>query len=528
MASDQSIGITLTANSTGVEQALGKLATGLDRTIDKLNKLEKASKGATKATEDGLASGAAQALKFAGAITGIGGAIGGMLAIVNQIKREYDNMVSRQKEAAGTQVGFETQLAEAVRNAAGLLTGEEVKKETLRIAEKTAADPAAVASALSSTLSAVGPTNKAEAQQAFAATEAAMKFAPEMSGPDIAALAGTAVDIAKRTGATPEQAIGFMQNIGGVARVPSLQNLSGNVAPAVMSVKQFGGSMEDAGGLVSALTQGMADTEGRISGTAAIGLAEQLRERLPKLADTRSRIDAIASNPALYKAFFQGGVFGGKKFEPASFEKKALASVEQVLTEGSMLNQAFKGGAAKIGDVQGAGQKTYDDLLKEVNSVTFTGRAQRVFSSATKGQQILDAKGGITSVNREGLQAYLKAMGESDFSQRLDAMLFEGKTLTGSNAMDVTSGALRARAAALRSPVKIGDTDLMGRRKIGVGITEDESKNATAFEKLADKIDVLSKEMKANTEATSANTKASPSPVQRPSRVPSAALSRRN
>lgn len=528
-ANDQNIGITLTANSTSVETALQKLSAGLDKTIDKLNKVEQASKNSTKAMESGLDQAGASALKFVGAITGIGSAVGGILAIANQLKREFDNLVSRQKDAANAQVGFETQLAEAVRNAAGLLSGGEIKQKTLQIANQVGADQSAVAAALSSTLSAVGPTNKAEAEQAFEATRAAMQFAPEMGGTDIAALAGTAVDIAKRTGASPAQAIGFMQNIGGVARVPSLQNLSGNVAPAVMSVNQFGGSMQEAGALVSALTQGMADTEGRISGTAAIGLAEQLRERMPGLGSTAERIAAIQNDPKLFKTFFQGGRFGTKKFEPASFEKKALASVEQLLTPGTMMARAFAEGGEKIGDVQGAGQKTYDDLMREVNSVTFTSRLKRTFGTAATEQQILDTIGGQTSVSREGLKAFLKASGQSQLGQDVDSLLFEGGTLTGGLPIDVASKRLKSGAASLRSPKDLAFNGFdQGQVTASRQANEAELKSAAAFEKLAASLDVLSQEIRDNTKATEQNNKENPRPAPRPIQVPSAARGRTN
>lgn len=521
---DQNIGITLTANSTSVETALQKLSAGLDKTIDKLNKVEQASGQATKATAGGMEQATASALKFVGALTGVGSAVAGVMAIANQIRREYDNLVSRQKDAANAQIGFETQLAEAVRNAAGLLTGDEIKKKTIEIAGQVSADQSAVAAALSSTLSAVGPTNRAEAQQAFEATRAAMQFAPEMGGSDVSALAGTAVDIAKRTGATPAQAIGFMQNIGGVARVPSLQNLSGNVAPAVMSVSQFGGSMQEAGGLVSALTQGMADTEGRISGTAAIGLAEQLRERLPGMGSTAERIAAIQGDPAKFKAFFQGGRFGNKKFEPASFEKKALASVEQLLTPGTMMARAFTEGTEKIGDVQGAGQATFDQLMKEVNSVTPASRASRAISTATSESRILDTVGGMTSITREGIQDFLKANGVSSLSRTAESLVFEGETLAGESPMDSAARRLRRRASNLEAgPGLMGDESFSA---TPVPASKEDLRASAAFNRLAAAIEKLSEETKQNTDATRQNNKENPQPGPRPITVPSAALGR--
>ena len=534
---DSGIDITLTADSTSVEVALQKLASGLDKTVDKLNKLAQASEKATKATASGLEQAGSWALKFVASITGIGSAIGGIMAIANQIKREYENLLTKQKGAADTQIAFETQLAEAVRNAAGLMTGNEIRQKTLEIAGQVNADQSSVAAALSSTLSAVGPTNKAEAEQAFEATRAAMQFAPEMGGADISALAGTAVDIAKRTGATPAQAIGFMQNIGGVARVPSLQNLSGNVAPAVMSVSQFGGSMQESGALVSALTQGMADTEGRISGTAAIGLAEQLRERLPKLGTTAERIAAIQNDPALFKAFFKGGRFGGKKFEPATFEKKAIASVEQLLSPGTMMARAFSEGGEKIGDVQGAGQKTYDDLMREVQSVTPASNTKRQFGTVTTEQQILDIVGGQTSITREGLKKYLESIGATALEQDVSTAIFEGKTMRGAMPTEAAASSLRNRAKALRTPVSGGGGlgGDVGFESPGFTPSNADLELSQKIDKFANALDQLAKEtresvkaLKENTDATRQNNRENPPPAPRPTQVPSSALGRTN
>ena len=103
---DSGIDITLTADSTSVEVALQKLASGLDKTVDKLNKLAQASEKATKATASGLEQAGSWALKFVASITGIGSAIGGIMAIANQIKRNNGNKHSKNKTALNAAMCF--------------------------------------------------------------------------------------------------------------------------------------------------------------------------------------------------------------------------------------------------------------------------------------------------------------------------------------------------------------------------------------------------------------------------------------
>lgn len=540
---DQKIQVDLTANSSSVEQALQKLAAGLDRTVDKLNNVEKVAKSGTKAAADGMSNGATQAMKFVGAIAGVGGAVGGVLAVVNQLKREYDNLISRQKGAADTQLGFEQQLAQTVRNAGGVLGGQQVRDMSLKLAEGASADPAKAAAVLGSAFSARGITNEKQAEEVRAASEAVMRFAPELSAEDAAMMAGTTIDITKRTGMTPRQAIGLIQQTSGMSRTTTLKGVAENVMPGAMAMEQLGGgSMETNAALMAALTQGIVDPEGAVSRTAGITFAKELRERFPQLKDTEERLKKLQSDPKLQKAFLEGGRIGGKQFGAAEIGRgQATASVESLIRGSGTAFEAFEDGKRQLGDRAVSGQ-TFDKMQREVDSVTFASRLKRTFEGATKQQQISDSAGGQTSITREGLAEFLKAAGQSDLSQRIESLIFEGNTLAGGVPMDVAAQRLRGGASSIRSPARVTDTGgNMGfspnTRFAEPKLSEGESRNATAMEKLASQLDGLSAEIKANTKATAENTKVTPTKkdvptvtpaaAQTPKSVPSAALGRK-
>lgn len=528
MANDQNIGITLTANSTGVEQALEKLARGLDKTIDKLNKMEKASADSSKAAAGGMEQAAGSALKFVGAITGVGSVVGGILAVANQLRREYDNLVSRQKGAADTQIGFEAQLAQTVRNAGGKLSGSDVRDMALRLAEGASADPAKAAMVLGSAFSARGVSNKQQAEEVRQSAEAAMKFAPEMSAEDTAMLAGTAIDIMKRTGGNARQAIGLTQLTSGLSRTTTLKGVAENVLPGALQMTELGGgSIETNAALMAALTQGIVDPEGAVSRTAGITFAKELRERMPNLGSTDERIKALQADPKLQKAFLEGGRFGKKQFSAAEIGRgQAQSSVESLIRGNGTAAESYAEFKSTIGDQALAGQ-TFDQMMAAVNSVTASSRMSRAFTGATAQQQITDTVGGQTSVTREGLKAFLKASGESQFSQDVDSLLFEGNSLGGKMPLDIASETLRKKAGRLRSPAPIGYAGGGGAGGSFQPIaTEAELEQAKSYDRLAKAIESLAVDLKKNTDATQQNTKDQGPRTSTPIRPPSAALSK--
>jgi len=216
-----------------------------DKLAAKLDKVGRAGKRSGRQVKSGFDSALGTFGKFAGAITGIGGAVGGVALAANQLYTEFRRIKELQMTDADKQVEFEQSLVQAVRNAGGLFKGEEVRQIALDLEKETGVAPAKIADAISSALSARGPTNRAQAQEAVEATSAALRYAPELSAENSAFLAGAGIDVSKRFGFSPEESIGFLQNVGSLARITDLNSLAQNVAPAVNNLSQFGSTAQD-------------------------------------------------------------------------------------------------------------------------------------------------------------------------------------------------------------------------------------------------------------------------------------------
>ncbi len=198
---------------------------------------------------------------------------------------------------------------------------------------KPAGGLATIYSAASTGLSSSGGNVKAT----MAAVRAAARIAPE-SPEEITAISGALLHVGKATSTQDAMKnLGFLLGVGKSAAVTSTEKIATNLSPAIIGVTGFGGTAREGASVVSALTQGMADKEGRQSGTAAISLGKQLREALPALGSTLERIRHMQGNPLAREEFLGG----------ASFESKALIPIEQMLAGGQaptaqFLEQALK------------------------------------------------------------------------------------------------------------------------------------------------------------------------------------------
>lgn len=501
--SGNTISITMTADDRDVLSSYQKQQAEILKNQRALINMGNAGTAAGRNTKTNVDS-ATQSLKtFLTAVTGVGSVVGGLAAAAAQLRREYETILQRQKTAADRQVNFADSLSQAIRNAGGLLSGAEVEKSTLGISERTGVEPAKVAQALGAALSARGATNKQQAQEAITATGAALKFAPELDAEGAASLAGVAIDVSKRFGVSPQKAIGFIQNVGGLARVTDLPNLVQNVAPAVNNLTQFGFSPQEAGSLVTTLTQGTGDFSGNLSSTAALAFADSLRERFPG-ENPRDVINKLRADPALRSAFLEGGKIGGKKFGAASLGKgKAKPTIEQILEEGTLFASQFDEGIGKIGTFEDGG-KTYQDTLREINSVATVqnARIQRYLKTGAQQLSIVDISGGLASISREGLEDALKSSGASDLDLKFARTAFEFDGGLSENApTDRVTEILRQRADYLSRT-----TDFVSNGSAGVGAgggfevprtpTEQETQMAQILSRLATAIETLTNEQK--------------------------------
>jgi hypothetical protein len=178
----------------------------------------------------------------------------------------------------------------------------------------------------------------------------------------------------------PEQAIGYMLQVGEKARVTDPGKLAENFAPALGAVISSGGSEQEAGALWSALTGAMVDPQGREAKTSSIAFSRALKEFLPEKTtytyDGKGRRKIEAKGTGLktlderVQALRKDSKLREKFFSKASFEMIARTPIEEILSG------------------QGAAADAYDAFLKQLPSMETTGDAFETQASLIQGTEV--------------------------------------------------------------------------------------------------------------------------------------------
>lgn len=470
---DNTAKIEMTAESEGVIRALQKVDRAFDKVADKLQRIEKETKKGNKANNDLLNGAVKGATAFASSLGLVTSGIGAITAIAGQFRREYDNLLSRQKGAADENLSFEASLSQAVRNAKGIFSAEEVRSKSIEMARLTGVSPARAAATIGSAVTSTGVTNQQEANLAVQAAQDSLTFAPELDASGVEAISGVSASLAKRFNVKPSAAIGFVQRVGGQANIRELNPLVENLAPVIANLTDFGFTPNESGALASSITQGTSDVTGEMSGTAAINMAKSLSDmvkalpkRFPGLSVDGSAIvdqqgqaaagralQVLTDDPKLRELFFAGGKMDGVTLPAASIGKgKAEPTIAGIMTPGHVSNRQFIGSKEAIGGFA-EGQATFDELIADIASVTPVSQANRRLKSGASQIRTADQKGAATSVTREGLAEVLKAAGISDAEQRLAMAAFEMDSgISEDDPVGTAIESLESRAKRLRQP----------------------------------------------------------------------------
>lgn len=478
--------IEMTADSESVIRALQKVERGFDRITARLEQNERETRKFTSSNDKRFSKMVEGAKAAALSIAGITSATGLASAGIARVAKEMENLRSRQQGAANEGIGFEESLSQAVRNASGIFSAEQVRNMSMRMARETGVNPARAASTIGSAITSTGVTNQAEARLAVQAAQDALKFAPDLDASGVEAISGISASLAKRFGVRPSAAIGFVQRVGGQANIRETAPLIENLAPVIANLTEFGFSPTEAGALASTITQGTGDVTGELSGTAAVNLADSLNKAFPGVAPGEA-IKRLQGDPAAREAFLDGGKIDGRKVSQANLGKgKAKPTIRGLLTAGSVQAEQFAGSQTAIGGFA-EGQETFDSLIDDIRSVTPLSQLKRAIGSGVSQMKILDTSGGKTSIVREGLQEALKAAGASDLEQSLNSIIFEGASgINQDNPEEFLVKRLQRKARSLRTDLPSQSIDT------GLGQAEIPGRAATNQEKrVADALDVI-------------------------------------
>ncbi len=488
---NSTVGIDVTATDKGMAQLLDKQNKLLDGMVRRMGKVEQASTKANNAAMKG-AKGANTAINngvksvgnFVAAFTGIGTVVGGVLALAESLKAEFEAAKERQEKARFAQMTA----GEAVHAARLAFTGDEtvgthqLEDKLLALSQETSTPIKMIAAAATDAFSAKGELSN---QSALDAIREAFRLKPG----DVEAgttLAGRALDVAKTTGQTDMRAIiGFLQNVQSSSRVTSLDKVGSTAVPAISAMAAIGDSAEESAEIFAAVTSLMKDTEGRLSKTATISLANQLNEfnaksigkddfgtfqvgqnqidRFNAATSTQERIRVMQESPELRRAFMAR----------ASFAEGATGAMRQLLEGQGSAVKALETTKNAIGGVTSEEDRkkqvaNYEAELAENRSGKFYPQyiAELRRQTQRENKDLLDPMAGRTGEARRELEAVFSDVNFAglDKATRFAEMAnFESKVASGTApeqaAKEVLKGLVGDNSGSLGSLFTLGLTE---------------------------------------------------------------------
>jgi len=217
---------------------------------------------------------------FSGMLGGLGGKLAGAAAgfmsfgaVITFIKNEYDALLERQGKSKDANITLAAE-QEALLMNLGDADPKKVTDQIRDLSKQSGIKEQDVTRAVNEAMAARADLSVEDVMDGVATASKVRKFAPS----ELAGLSSAAIDTRKQTGLGTEESMGFLMQLQAQSRTKSLTGLAKNFTPAVGSVMQLGADRQTAGGMLAALSHGMADSEGSQSKTSAISLAKQLRE----------------------------------------------------------------------------------------------------------------------------------------------------------------------------------------------------------------------------------------------------------
>lgn len=351
----------------------------------------------------GVKDGTLQAIT---AFAGVGSVIGGIASVAATIRSELEALYERQKASADTQATT----ADAQRAAIGNLgndpsmNAQQLTESIDKISAETGVTPRDLYNAASSALSARG---QLPASAALDAIRVAALNSPGDTG-GLAITAGSLLDLQKKSGGTAKANMGQILGAKQAARVETTGAFAKNVIPAVFQLQDFGDTQQQAMGLMATLTQSMGDTEGAMAGTAAIQLAKQLKEALPKMKSTTERIKYLQSGDG--KKLRDKLLGNDKKKGTLVGEAKAYTTYQGLLAGDQTNQRELYDTAMQAVPDQSQGEKIFDQVQAQIDQLDIqkTARQKRSGEAAINRMQLADTAGAQAGTAYDQMQTALK------------------------------------------------------------------------------------------------------------------------
>ena len=421
------------------------------RAIQRQKDLYNQATNSSKSYLSGLSSGTMQVLA---GLTGIGTVLGGILAVATQFRREYEILKSREKEASDRQMDVSTAQAAAYANLGTdpTMTRDQVDQKAAEIAKERGMSIRDVYNALSNAFSARGTES---ASAAVEAVDVAMLMNPgDAQGAEF--MAGSILDLKKKSGGTVKQIAGQIIAAKQQARVVSGQAFAQNAIPAIFQLESFGNTQQESMAIYAAATQGIGDPTGEKTGSSIISFQRQLDDlvgkRGPKIQGMKRQLEYIRSKDGKkYRDYLLGTE---KKQGKLKAEAKAYTTFAGFLTEGSVESKLLDQSLQVVPELGDQSQSSLEAYQKDIESSPVQRNAllRRRVASATENQQVQNVRGGLKAVSREGVIDYLKASGASQTSLDFLSTRMAASDALGGDVGNVAINALETRAKNLKTP----------------------------------------------------------------------------
>lgn len=452
-----------------------------------------------------------------GLITSSLTATAAVAASMRLIREEFDNIKSRQKDAANATMTYAEAQSEAVQNLDGSMTPADLDKEVMSIAKKKGISPAFVMRAASNVLGARGAVS---AKEAMGAIGTSIDFNPYNQG----AANFTASAILAQKAVDPKASfnaiLGQQKSAKIASPVVTDQDFAHYVVPMATSSGSFGDSRQAAYGLAGYLGTRMSDSTGRVTATAGVDLMRDLMTH-PGLKDvqtvegdaTYSRIKAIADDKKYrnVQATLLGEInaktqdelvkSGGK----LTTEAKSYGAIADLLSGKKEMWDLFEQKRREVLPLD----KSAEDLVEQQRSglaglpAQQTARAELGLKSIVETMQLENQGAARGSVSREGLQGLLKSSGVANVEQYIQGMRFELGSGGGQEApADQAAKLLRERAekvtegqrAPVSQSVRFSPTGYDFSQRPMIGPTAEQREIADSLNRAAAALEALAKQ----------------------------------
>lgn len=451
------IRVTQTLDDHQVLAELLRQQKEMGKVIDKWYQMAQAASKAGQKTDRTTAKSVKQLRDFAVGLTGISSAAAAILMVVDQIRREYDNLIEKQRKNKQTNVPYEDAMSHAQFKVQGLMSGSELRSVTREYAIKSRnqLSEKAIAQIIAAAISARGVRSKEDLRDALDTALAVSRISPHMETEDAAMVGAGAASFSARYGVRPEQGIGFLMKVGQKSNILGLDSLVNNMVPAIGAMTELGFDLPSAGAFVSALSQGMDDPSGETTRTAAINFATSLRERFRDKSgkvDVEAAMDALRSDPDLRRKFFEGGIVNqGKTWGAAPIGKgRAEPTLESILTPGTTYFNQFEGFKPQIGSFRGA-EKVYAGYLADLQANTPVTQTDRAFQNTIAQTHVDTPEQAISSILRDRTLELYQALGYTDAEQRASSVMRDIKS-GGTQKLGQVADTFEQRAEKLMEP----------------------------------------------------------------------------